>query len=103
MIMSRKATYEELEREVKTLKEVQAALEKTQAALRDSEEKYRKSFESITDSITVTRINDGLYLYVNDGFCLQTGYSRDEVLGKTPSDINLYAKPDEREIDSSES
>ncbi len=95
--MSRKPTYEELEKEVKALKEIQAALEKTQAALRDSEEKYRKSFESITDSITVTRINDGLYLYVNDGFCLQTGYSRGEVLGKTPSDINLYAKPVERD------
>ena len=70
---------------------------KTEGALRDSEEKYRVTFESITDSITVTRMTDGLYRYVNDGFCQQTGYSQEEVLGKTPSDINLYANPGERE------
>jgi len=34
---------------------------------------------------------------VNDGFCHQTGYSREEVLSNTPSDINLYANPGERE------
>jgi PAS domain S-box-containing protein len=70
---------------------------RTERALRDSEEKYRRTFESITDSITVTRVTDGLYLYVNDGFCEQTGYLREEVLGKTPSDINLYANSGERE------
>ena len=95
--MSEKPTYAELEKQVRALKGAQAALKKTEAALRDSEEKYRKSFESITDSITVTRIKDGRYLCVNDGFCHQTGYSRKEVLGTTPSDINLYAKPAERD------
>lgn len=97
MTMSEKPTYAELEKQVQALKEAQAVLKKTEAALRDSEEKYRKSFESITDSITVTRIKDGLYLYVNDEFCHQTGYSRNEVLGRTPSDISLYAKLAERD------
>jgi PAS domain S-box-containing protein len=97
IFMSKKPTYEELEKQVKALKETQKALKKTAEALKDSEEKYRKTFESITDSITVTRITDGLYLYVNDGFCHQTGYSRKEVLGRTPSHINLYAYPSERD------
>lgn len=95
--MVQKPTYQELEKQVKDLKEVQAALKKTESALRDSEQKYRKTFEAITDSITITRISDGQYLYVNDGFCTQTGYSREEVLGRRPSDINLYAVPDERD------
>ena len=95
--MSEKPTYAELEKQVQALKEVQAVLKKAEAALRDSEEKFRKSFECITDAITVTRIKDGLYLYVNDGFCHQTGYSRKEVLGRTPSEISLYAKPSERD------
>ncbi|MBT3258874.1 MAG: PAS domain S-box protein, partial [Deltaproteobacteria bacterium] len=95
--MSEKPTYAELEKQVQALKKTQGALKKSEAALKDSEEKYRKSFESITDSITVTRIKDGQYLYVNDGFCHQTGYSRKEVLGETPSNISLYAKPAERD------
>ncbi len=66
-------------------------------ALRDSEEKYRVTFESITDSITVTRMADGRYRYVNDGFCHQTGYLREEVLGKTPFELNMYVNPEERE------
>ncbi len=70
---------------------------RNEQALRDSEKKYRVTFEAITDSITVTRVKDGLYLYVNDGFCHQTGYLREEVLGKTPADINLYANSGERE------
>jgi PAS domain S-box-containing protein len=79
--------------------QVASAIERKRVenALRDSEEKYRGTFESITDSITVTRVTDGLYRYVNDGFCNQTGYSRREVLGRTPSDINLYAFPEERD------
>ena len=97
MIMPEKPSYGELEKQVQALKGAQAALKKAEAALRDSEEKYHKTFESITDSITVTRVTDGLYFYVNDGFCHQTGYSRQEVLGRTPSDINLYADPAERE------
>ena len=95
--MSGKPTYEALEKQVEALKETQEALKKTAAALRDCEEKYRRTFESITDSITITRIKDGLYLFVNDGFCRQTGYSRKEVLGRTPFHINLYPYPSERE------
>ncbi len=95
--MPKKPTCEELEKQVRALKETQIALKKTADALKDSEEKYRQTFESITDSITVTRVKDGLYLYVNDGFCSQTGYSREEVLGKTPAHINLYAFPSERD------
>ena len=102
--MSTKPTYEELEKQLQSFKEDAAALVKTredlkkaETALLKSEEKYLKSFESITDSITITRIEDGRYFFVNEGFCRQTGYSREEVLGRTPSDINLYANPGERE------
>jgi PAS domain S-box-containing protein len=65
-------------------------------ALRESEEKYRTTFESIPDSITITQVSDGRYSYVNDAFTEITGYSRDEVIGKTPMDINLYEDPDAR-------
>jgi PAS domain S-box-containing protein len=66
-------------------------------ALRDNEQMYRTTFDAIPDSITVTRQKDGRYKYVNDGFCNITGYSRVEVIGKTPFEINLYVNHSDRE------
>ena len=66
-------------------------------ALKDSEQRYRTTFDAIPDSITVTRVKDGRYQYVNNGFCSITGFSREEVIGKTPLDINLYVNHDDRE------
>ncbi len=66
-------------------------------ALRESEEKYRITIQSTPDSVTITRVKDGRYMYVNDGFCQITGYSREEVIGKTPSDLNLIVNPADRD------
>ena len=63
---------------------------RSQKALRESEEKYRATFESIPDTVTITRVADGRYLYVNDAFVEITGYSKEEVIGRTPRDIDLY-------------
>jgi PAS domain S-box-containing protein len=65
-------------------------------ALRDSEEKYRATFESIPDIITITQVADGRYSYVNEAFWAITGYSREEVLGRTPRDIDLYVDFEDR-------
>ncbi|MCD6297693.1 MAG: PAS domain S-box protein, partial [Deltaproteobacteria bacterium] len=65
--------------------------------LRESEKKYRITFQSIPDSITITRVKDGRYLYVNDGFFDMTGYSREEAIGKTPFDLNLIVNPADRD------
>ena len=58
--------------------------------LKESEERYRTTFESIPDIVTITRVEDGLYFYVNETFCEITGYSKEEAIGRTPQDINLY-------------
>jgi len=67
-----------------------------QECLRESEEKYRTTFQGSPDSITITRMEDGRYLEVNDGFCNITGYTREEVIGKTPGDVNLIVHPENR-------
>lgn len=72
------------------------ARKRTEVALRDSEEKYRRTFESISDAITITRMNDGKFLFINDGFVRQTGWLGREVLGRTPLDLGMYANPDDR-------
>ncbi len=69
---------------------------KAEDALRESEELYRVTFESIPDVITVSRMEDGRYVKVNDGFCALTGYSREEVIGKTPFDLDIFVNPEDR-------
>lgn len=70
---------------------------RTEEALRESEKLYRGILETAPDSITITRVNDGRYLQVNESFCQMSGYLREEVLGRTPFDLNLFANPGDRE------
>jgi PAS domain S-box-containing protein len=66
-------------------------------ALRESEERARLIFDTVPDSITITRLSDGRYLQVNDYFCQLTGYSREETIGRTVADLNVFVRPRDRE------
>ncbi|MBJ6726623.1 PAS domain S-box protein [Geomesophilobacter sediminis] len=66
-------------------------------ALRSSEEKFSKAFHASPDSIVITRADDGTYIDVNEAFQEMTGYTRDEVLGKSSyADLKLWVDPDAR-------
>ncbi len=66
-------------------------------ALRESEKLYRSTLEAAPDSITITRVKDGRYLQANEAFCQMSGYSREEALGRTTLDLDLYANTGDRE------
>ena len=74
-----------------------AELKAVQRALKQSEESYRTILRTAPYSIAISRISDGCYLEVNKAFCRRTGYSREEALGRTPFDLNLYKNPSDRE------
>lgn len=67
-------------------------------ALRTSEEKFSKAFHASPDSIVITRAEDGTYIDVNEAFQEITGYSREEVLGRTSTELGLWADPDARMV-----
>jgi PAS domain S-box-containing protein len=69
---------------------------KTATALRQSEERYRVTFQAIPDAITLTKLKGGRFIEVNEGFCAMTGFSREEVIGRSPLDLNLFVNPSER-------
>jgi PAS domain S-box-containing protein len=71
-------------------------LKEAQTALRESEESYRRVLELAPDAITISRLADGKYFEVNEAFCQQTGFDRDQVIGRTVMDLNLYADPEDR-------
>ena len=66
-------------------------------ALKESENRYRLTLDAVPDAITVTRLRDGQYRFVNDGFCRLTGCSREEVMGNTASRLDLYDDLENRE------
>ncbi len=69
---------------------------RTEAALRQSEKKFAVAFRSSPSAITITRLSDGCHIEVNDSFCNFIGYSRDEIIGRTVLDLNLWVNLDNR-------
>ncbi len=70
---------------------------RAERALRESEEKFRLAFKTSPDAININRLSDGLYLDVNDGFLALTGYTRQEVIGHTSLDLNIWQDPADRQ------
>ncbi|MDA8485097.1 PAS domain S-box protein [Pseudomonas resinovorans] len=73
------------------------ARQQAEAALKASQEKFAKAFHSSPDAITITERDTGRYIEINEGFSRLTGYRADEVLGRTASEMNIWARPDERD------
>jgi PAS domain S-box-containing protein len=65
-------------------------------ALKKSEEKFSKAFQQSPMAFTLTSARDHRYIDVNETFERITGWRRDEVIGRTPFDIGLWADPAER-------
>jgi PAS domain S-box-containing protein len=68
----------------------------TDEALRGSEEKFRLAFHTSPDSINLIRLDDGMYLDINQGFVQIMGYNPEELIGKTLPELNLWKNPEER-------
>ncbi len=69
------------------------ARKRAEKELRDSENRYRATVQGIPDSVTITTLEDGRYIYVNDAFCRMSGYPREEVIGKSVLDLGLFVDP----------
>src|SRR5258707_13933488 len=59
--------------------------------LRHSQEKYAKMIHSSPDAITLRSLPDRRYIEISDGFTRLTGYTAEEVIGKTPSEIGIWS------------
>ncbi|MBN1789149.1 MAG: PAS domain S-box protein [Bacteroidales bacterium] len=65
--------------------------------LRESEEKFRIAFKTSPDSVNINRLADGMYIEINEGFTHLTGYTWEDVKGKTSSMINIWHNPADRQ------
>ena len=67
-----------------------------------NDEIFRKVFVMSPDAVNVNRLSDGLYILVNDGFTNITGFTEEEVIGKTSLELNLWADPELSEWETGE-
>ncbi|MEN6327916.1 MAG: HD domain-containing phosphohydrolase [Syntrophomonas sp.] len=88
----------ELRQRVNELESAEIYRQLAEAALKLSEERFSKAFQCNPDPITITTLGEGRYVEVNDAFLDATGYTRDEVVGRTMMDINIWVTPQERDF-----
>jgi PAS domain S-box-containing protein len=68
----------------------------SEKTLQESEEKFRKAFMTSLDAIAINRLEDGMYISINDGFTKILDYSSDEIVGKTSVELNIWNNLNDR-------
>jgi PAS domain S-box-containing protein/putative nucleotidyltransferase with HDIG domain len=70
---------------------------RTEEALTKNEEKFRKAFYTSPDSVNINRFEDGMYVSINPGFTKITGYTEEDIIGKTSIDYNIWENIEDRQ------
>ncbi|GAA4421190.1 sensor domain-containing protein [Acidovorax lacteus] len=68
-----------------------------EAALQVSETKYTTFFQTLPDAAGISRIRDGRYLDVNPAFCELFDRVHAEIVGRTSTELKIWASEQERE------
>jgi len=70
--------------------------ERIKEALQECEKKFLKALQECPMAVTLTSAVDHRYIEVNGTFERMSGWNRDEVIGRTPFDINIWVEPSDR-------
>jgi PAS domain S-box-containing protein len=65
-------------------------------ALKASESRFSIAFNSNPMLASISELEGGVFLAVNDSFVALTGYSREEAVGHTALELNLWPNPEDR-------
>lgn len=68
---------------------------KGEEKLRQSEEKFAKAFKASPFPMAISTVA-GKYVEINDAFLRILGYSRDEIVGHSVRELNIWIDPNER-------
>jgi len=53
-------------------------------------QKFNKLFENNPALMAVSTMPEGIFTEANDVFLAKTGYSKDEIIGRTSEELNLF-------------
>ena len=68
------------------------------AEYREEKEKLQLVFNTSPDAALITRLNDDLFIDVNLGFSIMTGYARAEVIGNSALNISIWHNIADRQL-----
>jgi len=87
---------DELEHRIAELHRVERTLEASEQERRASEDRFQKVFRSVPVAISVTSLGEGRFIEVNETFQLRFGVTRNELLGRSSTELGFWENPDER-------
>ena len=67
-----------------------------QEELRASEARYRTVFQTSLDGISISRLDNGRYIDVNERFLQIIGFEREEIIGNTSLELGFWQNPANR-------
>ncbi|MCX6683838.1 MAG: PAS domain S-box protein [Methanoregula sp.] len=70
---------------------------RVEEALRVVQEKYTKAFLSAPDAITISELDSGRFVEVNEAAMAIFGYSREELIGKSACELGIWLKKEDRD------
>ena len=95
LVMERTA---ELSRANRELQAEIAERKRAEDALRRSEKKFSLAFQAMPSVLVIASLADGRYMEVNEAFERVMGYRRDEVIGRSSLELNIWQNPEDRAI-----
>ncbi len=63
---------------------------KAEQELKETEERFSKAFYASPFAMTISRLDDGRYIDVNDSFLHLVGYSREEIIGHNSAELHMW-------------
>lgn len=93
-VAERQTAQDALQEQALLLQKEIAERKLAQDTLRLSEEKFHKAFDSAPLIMVITDIEEGTFIDVNRKFVELSGYSREDVLGRTSTSLGWISPPD---------
>jgi PAS domain S-box-containing protein len=97
-VEERQVAQETLQEQTVILEEEIAERRQVEETVRISEEKFAKAFDNAPIMMTISRIEDGVYLDVNRKFSELSGFTRDEVLGSSSVDLGWKTPEQQQQL-----
>ena len=62
-----------------------------------AEDRFQKAFHANPEPISIATVSEGRFIDMNESFLRVTGYRREEVIGRTSLELNIWSRPDDRD------